>query len=617
MSFSRSGGKPSRVQGNSIYTSAKNFIFTERASDGRYVPALNKEALEELKQVKEKLVVVSAVGAYRTGKSYLLSRLSKRAGGAKFVVGHTCEPKTKGLWLMIADHPALPGYKLALVDTEGIGDTKKGDVNHDATVFVLTCLLSNTMLYNGKNAIDEAAFEKLGFTAEMSKVLVSKSKTEGDDENFHKFFPELIYVVRDWSLELEADGRSITADQYFENALHVEEGADQTSQRSKVRRCIKKYFQRRKCFTLDIPVASKKVLSKMDSIPDDQLNPDFIETMNDLCNYILVKSESSILQNGRQINGRQVAMLVETYVNAYREHAVPNITSAMENLKKQENTKALDNAEREYDKRAQQFKRDKMPTDSMEEVHQLHGQATTLLTEQAQKEAILEGKEEVQQFLRALEERLHKKKEHYLKENERMSTEKCVATLKKLYSPIDAKKKTTYNRPNGYSEYRTDVGDMQARYDSTTGLGMAKKRCWFEFIESKKTDDESILATDRAMDEQERKLAAESLRAEQAERERQQAEMHAIELDARARENEERQRQTAEMLETMKQAIEDEKETRRQMEEERNRREQEYAERYAEENVRYQKLLEQQQEMVKNMASRPQARSPSPDCSIL
>ncbi|XP_064630428.1 guanylate-binding protein 3-like isoform X2 [Lineus longissimus] len=462
---------------------------------------------------------------------------------------------------MIIDHPSLTDCKLALLDTEGVGDTKKGDTQHDAMLFVLTCLLSDTMIYNGSKAIDEVAFEKLNFTAEMSKYLVSKAKKEGDDDNFHKFFPELVYVVRDCHINLEENGREITADEYFESTLAVDNNDDKTGQRAKTRNSIKKYFPRRKCFTLDIPAAKRSVLLKMDTVADDQLNEDFIETMNKLLVYILFQSKSMALQDGRRINGRQVAMLIETYVKD-----VPNISSTLENLKAEENRRALEQAESLYGQAMDSFKH-KMPTESMDDVEHQHKAILKAMSAQIYADVILED-DEIKEFIKVLEKTLNAKKIFYIEENERLSKEKCDTTLQAFYRQLQAKMVNEYNRPGGYQEYRTDMSNLKDKYRQMSGLGVMRERKLLEFLEEKRAEEDVILAMDNALTENQRQLEEQKRKTEQAKREKEGLEMQRREEKRNAELLEDRQKRNEEMMSDMRRDLKDEAEKRLQMEEE-------------------------------------------------
>ncbi len=47
---------------------------------------------------------------------------------------------------------------------------------------------------------------------------------EGEDCQFVRFFPSLIWVVRDFTLKLETDGKKVTEDEYLEFALDLKKG---------------------------------------------------------------------------------------------------------------------------------------------------------------------------------------------------------------------------------------------------------------------------------------------------------------------------------------------------------------------------------------------------------
>ncbi|KTF94916.1 hypothetical protein cypCar_00005926 [Cyprinus carpio] len=86
-----------------------------------------KDAIEFLSRIHEPVVVVSVVGLYRTGKSYLMNRLAGQQSG--FALGNTIESKTKGIWMWCVAHPYKEGHTLVLLDTEGLGDVAKEKVD--------------------------------------------------------------------------------------------------------------------------------------------------------------------------------------------------------------------------------------------------------------------------------------------------------------------------------------------------------------------------------------------------------------------------------------------------------------------------------------------------------
>jgi hypothetical protein len=174
--------------------------------------------------------VISVAGKYRTGKSFLLNRVIINTKEQKgFGVGPTINPCTKGLWLwssvLETEHQGerLP---VLLIDSEGIGAFDE-DENHDTKIFLLALLLCSFFVYNSVGTIDENALNNLSLIVNLSKELQIKSETleEADPEEFHKYFPTFLWVVRDFALKLiDNEGNDITPRNYLEAALTNQKG---------------------------------------------------------------------------------------------------------------------------------------------------------------------------------------------------------------------------------------------------------------------------------------------------------------------------------------------------------------------------------------------------------
>lgn len=68
---------------------------------------------------------------------------------------------------------------------------------------------------------------------ELSKHIKAKASSRPrdteDSSEFVGFFPNFIWSVRDFSLELEYDGKSITEDEYLERTLELKKGKYNTN----------------------------------------------------------------------------------------------------------------------------------------------------------------------------------------------------------------------------------------------------------------------------------------------------------------------------------------------------------------------------------------------------
>ncbi|XP_023365702.1 guanylate-binding protein 4-like, partial [Otolemur garnettii] len=233
---------------------------------------VNPKALQILKNISQPVVVVAIVGLYRTGKSYLMNRLAGKKQG--FPLGSTIRSETKGIWMWCVPHPSKLNQTLVLLDTEGLGDVEKGDSQNDSWIFALAVLLSSTFVYNSMHTINHQALEQLHYVTELTKLIKTKSSpgTEeaGSAAEFVSFFPDFIWTVRDFALELKLNEHVITEDEYLENALKlIPETNPQIRNSNMPRECIRRFFPQRKCFVFDRPTSNTKDLLHLEEVPED------------------------------------------------------------------------------------------------------------------------------------------------------------------------------------------------------------------------------------------------------------------------------------------------------------------------------------------------------------
>uniref|UniRef100_A0A8C0WJA4 GB1/RHD3-type G domain-containing protein n=1 Tax=Castor canadensis TaxID=51338 RepID=A0A8C0WJA4_CASCN len=180
-------------------------------------------SLRILEKISQPLVVIAIVGLCRMGKSYLMNCLSGQNSG--FPLGSTVRSQTKGIWMWCLPHPTKPNHTLVLLDTEGLGDIEKGDTKNDLWIFALAVLLSSAFVYNSMGTINHQAMEQLHYVTELTELIRAKSTSRSDEmdnsDEFGSFFPDFVWAVRDFTLELKLDGHDITEDEYLENALKL------------------------------------------------------------------------------------------------------------------------------------------------------------------------------------------------------------------------------------------------------------------------------------------------------------------------------------------------------------------------------------------------------------
>lgn len=149
--------------------------------------------------------------------------------GSGFGVGHTVESYTKGIWMWPEPVKARTAdgeeIDVIVMDSEGLGATEQTE-HHDTEVFSLATLLCSVLVFNGSSTIDENSIQTLGFIANLTKHIRvrsnqgSESKAEDTIDDFNRFFPSFVWVLRDFSLMLhDADGHEMTPSEYMETSL--------------------------------------------------------------------------------------------------------------------------------------------------------------------------------------------------------------------------------------------------------------------------------------------------------------------------------------------------------------------------------------------------------------
>lgn len=192
------------------------------AATGKFVAG--EEALRALRRVRTPLAVVAVCGRARQGKSFILNQLLEASVGAGFTVGATHRPCTKGLWMWSSPlrrtAPDGSEYHLALLDTEGI-DAYDQTAQYSTQIFSLAVLLSSLFVYNQMGGIDEAALDRLALVTEMTRHIRVRAaggggttgggaEQEAEAAELGGFTPSFLWLLRDFYLQLEEDGRRIS-----------------------------------------------------------------------------------------------------------------------------------------------------------------------------------------------------------------------------------------------------------------------------------------------------------------------------------------------------------------------------------------------------------------------
>ncbi|XP_039208063.1 guanylate-binding protein 1-like [Crotalus tigris] len=477
----------------------------ENRPDGLRV---SPEALRLLSDIRNPVVVVSIVGLYRTGKSYLMNRLAGKTPG--FSLGSTVQAKTKGIWMWCLPYPERPHQTLVLLDTEGLGDIQKCNPQTDDWIFALAVLLSSTLVYNSVGTIDQTALEKLRFVTELSEHIKAKaSSAPGDASEFVRFFPTFIWTLRDFKIQLEWDGQPITEDEYLEHALELKKGNTKENEILNLpHKCIRLFFPKRKCFVLECP-AKRKELPHLEQMKDSELESEFVEPVNSFCRYVFQTSQEKTLPGGHVVTGDLLAKLVKDYVDTICRGEVPCLENTVLALAEIENRAALQEAVVRYAELMEQNLQ--LPTENLQVLLDVHKKCE----EQALQMFLARAfKDDRRQFQVELVKTLESKKKEYCSKNELKSSEICSALLNSLSENLEKNVENgSYSRAGGHQEFLNDLENVEKLFLETPKKGIMAGKLLREFLQRQEAIRKTILKSDLSLQKKEKEIEDEKMKA--------------------------------------------------------------------------------------------------------
>ncbi|KAM6325803.1 guanylate-binding protein 1-like, partial [Alca torda] len=249
---------------------------------------------------------------------------------------------------------------------------------------------------------------------------------------------------------------------------------------NKPRECIRQFFPDRKCFVFYQP-AHRRDLDRLEELQDDEIDCEFQQQVEKFCSHIWEKSLPKTIPGGRMVTGTLLGKLAETYVETIRSGAVPCLESAVLALAKIVNAAAVKEAVTLYQDLMEQ--RAKLPTETIQELLDLHTQCEREALELFQKRAF---QEDIVSFQADLTRQVEAIKDKFCTDNEQASRDKCQAALGDLFQDLDRKiTDGVYDVPGGYQLFKEDMEALVEKYGELPGKGVMAEAVLQEFLQSR------------------------------------------------------------------------------------------------------------------------------------
>ncbi|WAQ94996.1 GBP1-like protein [Mya arenaria] len=398
---------------------------------------------------------------------------------------------------MCRPHPTQEGKVIVFLDTEGIDDPEKVDIQEDTWIFLIATLLCNVLVYNTKGVFDASHISKFRFLKVVhSNVTVAKGASE-DDSFLDFFFPNLVLVLRDFGLESD-----ISKEVFLEQRLMYKKGkSDSVNKFNEPRRLIRRYFKRRTCFDIPIPCTRP---DQLESMPDSKIESDFLQRVNDLHQYLCECSPKKLI-SGKPVNGRMLRTLIISYMNSVKENTAPCLNDAMKLMAYEENQFAVQKASECYQEEMKKKMNKHMPNEKGLEIY--HNDCMEVAVKKLRELVVVDDGDI---FHRKAAECFEKHLELFKSMMERNSIERSRRSIKKLDMEIQRKiKEKKYAHAHGYNEYIEDIDNLADEFTKQESYHGSKTRAALqEYMDSKVDEEQQVyeMVKDKTDDEVQRQL---------------------------------------------------------------------------------------------------------------
>lgn len=325
-----------------------------------------------------KVAVVSVVGAFRTGKSFLLSWFlrylhflqktpSTEQADTKWYeqfdsLGHDgfdwrggSERNTTGIWIwshphVIANEKTGEQLAVLLVDTQGMFDHET-TMALTASIFGLSTLLSSYQIYNVDKRIQEDNLQQLALFSEYARMAISKDDEDdnagGNTEHTAKPFQRMEFLVRDWQHFEEEEDYAVMENEmkeYLKNVISERTAKDLQDTREQIVSC----FENISCYALTHPgfaVTKKKYTGDV-----KDLDPHFLQLLDRYCTRVFdLENLVPKVIHGRVLTAAELGSYIKVYAQLFSSGAnFPEAATLLEATASANNTNAVQLALSEY-----------------------------------------------------------------------------------------------------------------------------------------------------------------------------------------------------------------------------------------------------------------------------
>lgn len=270
--------------------------------------AVTQEARSFLSSLHDTITPIAAVGPYRSGKSYLMGRLSEQPRA--FATSSSSQACTRGIHMSTK---FFGPNKIFFMDTEGLG-APGSTTEIDSRILAFAILFSAKIYFFGEKTIDSKLFESLQCAIGTAQWL----KDASANKHFLKQNPQFVLLLKDVSLVLEnAEGKKITPDEYYQLSLDTYCATNNST----LKTALSSLFSSQHCMTMSVPCTPEN-MATMTNL-SQQFQDDFAAVRRNAMNA----TKPKMIDGTSFLNGPILLQIADSLCEALSKPGAPKLLS--------------------------------------------------------------------------------------------------------------------------------------------------------------------------------------------------------------------------------------------------------------------------------------------------
>uniref|UniRef100_H3A9Q8 GB1/RHD3-type G domain-containing protein n=1 Tax=Latimeria chalumnae TaxID=7897 RepID=H3A9Q8_LATCH len=350
------------------------------------------------------------------------------------------------------------------------------------------------------NGISRWSFRELNLVTELTEVIQVRAGKEENGQDFEKFFPDFLWTIRDFDLQLEHKGKKITEDQYLFFVIKSFTGkSKRAKEHNSPRRCIKKYFPSRKCIIFPQPTQSRN-LGNLESISERSLDQEFLMVTEKFCSYVYQKAKPKTFQ-GHLVDSKLFGTFLKVYIDCIHSGNVPCLESTYRTLAERENKKAAEEAVKYY---RESMDKIQFPTESIFELSEYHRNYEKEAIDVYMRRSITGSERSFKELM--VHVLLNKSGTFHL--NYYWKANSSVPSTLEVHRKRQEKHISTTTLVNGHNLRKTLLDEAEKKYLSIPRKGPKAEEMLKEF-DAMKSNERNILQMDQSLSKKQKEVTAE------------------------------------------------------------------------------------------------------------